>query len=30
MDFGSMITKGTPDEIKKDPKVKAAYMGQEA
>ncbi len=29
MDFGSMITKGTPDEIKKDPKVKAAYMGQE-
>ena len=29
MDFGSMITKGTPDEIKKDPKVKAAYMGKE-
>ena len=29
MDFGSMIIKGTPEEIKKDPKVKAAYMGQE-
>ena len=29
MDFGKMLVKGTPEEIRKDPKVKAAYVGQE-
>jgi branched-chain amino acid transport system ATP-binding protein len=28
--YGAIIATGTPDQIRNDPKVKEAYLGQEA